>query len=402
MITKTYNKNKFGGYTYEIKIDEIWRIDIHETNSPTYIIEIKEFGFFKDKIHFSFVTNNEFEKTIIESLDKAYDFFLSQKNWKWTLEQRDRKEKEIFSILRNYNYHKVNNTIQKEILTLETDKKESLDLKTANNPLSVELRNQAKELILSQDYIKRYFGEDIDKLRKNHPTERDIKKHEELVGKLDEDAKKYFVEIMTKPSEFYVKKINLNVEEIEQLKALNRKLNDWLTLEGTVSPEGRSLADILKNINNIEKENDKKEAFILEWEELEKKIKDKTGVFTIFINQFFIPDLICPKTFIGNLCFLRGSKNPNHGTNSTKSISEIPKGFDIMFIAGYPDVFNWTQNNLNNGKIKAFKKLNKLPDMEAEKYFNNPKKYYKFYRKLIKQYKSENSKLECYLTNSKE
>lgn len=102
MITKLYDKNKFGGSSYQIKIDTFWRIDIHETNNCSYIIELKEIGIFSNRLHFSNLTNSKLENTIIEAFNKVYDYFLLQKKFTWSLEQKTETQKDALFSLKQY------------------------------------------------------------------------------------------------------------------------------------------------------------------------------------------------------------------------------------------------------------------------------------------------------------
>lgn len=84
-----------------------------------------------------------------------------------------------------------------------------------------------------------------------------------------------------------------------------------------------------------------------------------------------------------------------YGTKSVKGLNFIPPAFDTFFVAAYPDVYQWYQDNADTNRIDVHDKLSKLSDEEAEEYFSNPIKMIQFYRALVNQYKQDGNKLEC-------
>ena len=53
MIITFTQKNKFGGYTHEIKLNGIYFIRITETTNKNFLIELVEQGLFSKKVHFA-------------------------------------------------------------------------------------------------------------------------------------------------------------------------------------------------------------------------------------------------------------------------------------------------------------------------------------------------------------
>ena len=114
-----------------------------------------------------------------------------------------------------------------------------------------QLQNKVSEIISSNDYLTQYFGTDLSEQGKTKPSESDIKKYEELLSKIDRRVEPNTDRIISRPSNFY-KNLGLTIPEIDQLKVLQTKLNDWLTLEGTVSNDEQSVAEMLDLIDSLQ------------------------------------------------------------------------------------------------------------------------------------------------------
>lgn len=99
MVSKICEKNKFGGHTFVIEIDKLWKIHILETNNKTYLVEFEEIKLFKNKVHFSFLTNSNIENATIEAFDRTFDFFLANSEYIWTLDQKVKKQELVLNIL---------------------------------------------------------------------------------------------------------------------------------------------------------------------------------------------------------------------------------------------------------------------------------------------------------------
>jgi len=114
-----------------------------------------------------------------------------------------------------------------------------------------QLKNKVAEIIGSNDYLTQYFGTDLVEQNKTKPSESDIKTYEELLSKIDRRVEPNTDRIISRPSDFY-KNLGLTIPEIDQLKVLQTKLNDWLTLEGTVSNDEQSVAEMLDLIDALQ------------------------------------------------------------------------------------------------------------------------------------------------------
>jgi len=166
--------------------------------------------------------------------------------------------------------------------------------------------------------------------------------------------------------------------------------------------------DKLKSQNVIEFTNTKSKltshsassVFISDWDSFRKELSDThlADSIDVFINRFFIPDMIDRQKFMENLDILhnnwKGAKQ-DYGTTSVKDIIYLPPGFDSMFVAGYPDVYQWYQENAQSGRIEVHNKITQMDDEKVEEYMNDPDKMIEFYRNLINQFKRENGKFEC-------
>ncbi|MEO8147170.1 MAG: hypothetical protein ABI723_06005 [Bacteroidia bacterium] len=141
--------------------------------------------------------------------------------------------------------------------------------------------------------------------------------------------------------------------------------------------------------------------FQSDWEMLIKELSqsDSAETCNVFVNNFFVPDVINLNRFIENMDILKnpwkGTIEQGYGTKSIKEIHYIPPAFNHFFIGGYPDVYLWFQENASFGRVEIQIKIEKLTDEEVKAYFNNQLKVIEFYRSLINQYKREGNKLEC-------
>jgi len=114
-----------------------------------------------------------------------------------------------------------------------------------------QLQNKIAEIIGSNDYLTQYFGTDLAEQGKTKPSESDIKTYENLLSKIDRRVEPNTDRIISRPSNFY-KNLGLTITEIDQLKVLQTRLNDWLTLEGTVSNDEQSVAEMLDLIDSLQ------------------------------------------------------------------------------------------------------------------------------------------------------
>jgi hypothetical protein len=329
---------------------------------------------------------SNFDYCNINGIEKCLDISLKQIK-KEFVDVEGQKQKNV-----------LNEEMKKNTNEKKTDVLEKVLVEDDSIPLML-LKQKVTNLVKSKQYFISCFGEDLASQRKKEPTKEEIEYYQKLYSQVNSEVEPKVQKVIDRESDYYEKR-NLNVGlskiEIEKFKCLNRFLNDWKTLGGIISDDGQTMTEMLILIDKYETEKENKHNFIMEWKNFESRMSDdKTGAYKIFVNDFYIPDLICRTKVVGNLFFLRGSMNPTHGTNSIKEISQVPKSYNQFFISGYPDVYNWTQENFNSGKIKVLNKLFKLSDEDAQQYFDNPDKIYKFYRKLIDQYVSENNELEC-------
>lgn len=92
MVSRYTEKNKFGGYTWHIKLDSLFHIFIHETDNLSYVIEFKEWKWISYKTHFSFVSNENLNETIVNSFERVFGFLQKNKDYGWS------KQKELDTI----------------------------------------------------------------------------------------------------------------------------------------------------------------------------------------------------------------------------------------------------------------------------------------------------------------
>jgi len=103
MISKTAQKNNFGGYTWKFKIDSLFHVFMNETDNGSFVVEFKEWKFFNYKIHFSFVTQNDLKGAVVEALNKIYDYLLNSGKYSFSSEQKNDKINDLLKFIQLYN-----------------------------------------------------------------------------------------------------------------------------------------------------------------------------------------------------------------------------------------------------------------------------------------------------------
>lgn len=91
MVSKYTEKNKFGNYTWKIKIDNLFHILIFGTENSSFLVEFKEWKWISSKTHFTYITHNNLEMTIKEVFEKVITFFENQNEYIWTENQKNQK-----------------------------------------------------------------------------------------------------------------------------------------------------------------------------------------------------------------------------------------------------------------------------------------------------------------------
>ena len=104
MFTKSIQKNKFGGYTWELKLDSLHHIFINEIDNKSFFVDFKEWRLFNYKTHFSFMSQRDLKETIIETFDKIYEYLLKNGNYSFCIEQKNNK---LFEILNHIDLYKL-------------------------------------------------------------------------------------------------------------------------------------------------------------------------------------------------------------------------------------------------------------------------------------------------------
>lgn len=103
MISRTVQKNKFGGITWDFKVDSLHLVFLHETDNGSFVVEFKEWKYISYKTHFSFVTQQNLKGAVEESLDRIYEYLLNQKGYNFSIDQREHKLLEIWKYIDLYN-----------------------------------------------------------------------------------------------------------------------------------------------------------------------------------------------------------------------------------------------------------------------------------------------------------
>jgi hypothetical protein len=83
MIAKSYDKNKYGGITWRIKLNSEYHILIHETNESTYVVEFKEAYYIMYRTNFTYLSNKSMSETIEETFNKVNVYLVEEKKIYW-------------------------------------------------------------------------------------------------------------------------------------------------------------------------------------------------------------------------------------------------------------------------------------------------------------------------------
>ena len=133
--------------------------------------------------------------------------------------------------------------------TIEVPQKETEKAEVSNLE---KLKNKVREIISSNDYLTGYFGKDLTEQGKSKPSEKDIKRYEELLSKIDRRVESNISKIVSYPENYYDGQLGLKNAEIDELVKLQTVLNDWLTLEGALDKDNQSVAQLLDLISSLE------------------------------------------------------------------------------------------------------------------------------------------------------
>lgn len=102
MITKSVNKNKFGGHTWRFKMDSLHHVFLNETDNGSFVVEFKEWKFLSYKTHFTFVSTNGLKITISDTLDRIFEYLNQKGKYNFTLNQKNRKIIELLDFIDTY------------------------------------------------------------------------------------------------------------------------------------------------------------------------------------------------------------------------------------------------------------------------------------------------------------
>lgn len=151
-----------------------------------------------------------------------------------------------------------NGEISDDVLPEEFRQKKTVDTSKIDQKIQ-ELRNKQrdgltplkklqefiKDVVKSNTYLTNYFGEDLAQARLKRPEEKQIARYEELISKIDRKVAKNVATIVNRANDYY-KNLGLTPEEVQELKDLNKTLNDWKTFQGA------GIAETLETINALQ------------------------------------------------------------------------------------------------------------------------------------------------------
>lgn len=103
MLTRTVDKNKYGGKTWDFKLDSLHHVFLNESDNGAFVVEFKEWKFISYKTHFSFVTQQNLKGAIEESLDRIYEYLKHQNKYEFSIQRKEHKLIELLNFIDLYN-----------------------------------------------------------------------------------------------------------------------------------------------------------------------------------------------------------------------------------------------------------------------------------------------------------
>ena len=120
--------NKYGGHTWDIKLDSLFHLFVHGTSEKTFIVEFKEWKWVNNKIHFTFVSNSDMKSTIEMSFQKIFTFFKQHPDYTWTEKQMSSKLNQALDLLSDEIENKTDEEVQESKILTNEKEVPSIDL----------------------------------------------------------------------------------------------------------------------------------------------------------------------------------------------------------------------------------------------------------------------------------
>lgn len=95
MISKYTSINKYGGHTWQVKIDSLLHLFIHTSDNKLCFIELKEWKFLWYRKLLAFSTDKGIESAIRDAFNKTYDFFYKNKDFNWSLDKKEELQSKL-------------------------------------------------------------------------------------------------------------------------------------------------------------------------------------------------------------------------------------------------------------------------------------------------------------------
>lgn len=158
------------------------------------------------------------------------------------------------------------------------------DVVVPDSPIDI-LKGKLSNIMGTSKYTTTYIGDNYDEALKNKPSEEDVNRYEELLGKIDSNVLLNIDYILNAPEGYLENnevEIGITSTELQELKDLQTKLSNWKVLEGLSEQGDSSIADILLHIEQLEtlgeKENTKTELTDQDYIELKKSSNNEAAV----------------------------------------------------------------------------------------------------------------------------
>ncbi len=101
MLYKLAEKNKFGGDTWQIKVDSLFHIFINRTNNNSFLVEIKEWIWVHYKERNTYISESDFETTVRDSFNQLQHYLNGTGKYEWSDSQKNNKLNLVLSILKD-------------------------------------------------------------------------------------------------------------------------------------------------------------------------------------------------------------------------------------------------------------------------------------------------------------
>ena len=118
------------------------------------------------------------------------------------------------------------------------------------------LRQKIKDILAGNKYAMDYIGDEV--YSQTPPTPEEVEEYQNLLENITYGQEQNIIDNDNPPTD-----LGLNKTDIARFKELNKKLNDWKTLDGSIGSDGSSISDILGIIKALDQQVQKNETKVV-------------------------------------------------------------------------------------------------------------------------------------------